>query len=73
MNFSIAIMIQKAVQSGVKAILGVLFGVVSAETLKSYGLEINVEVLTVALSALAVAGLEALRNYLKQKFKLSWL
>jgi len=73
MSFSITVMLQKAVQSGVKALVGVVIGFLGADTLAKFGVQVDVQALTVALSALAVAGLEALRNYLKQKFKLSWL
>lgn len=73
MGFSIAVMLQKAIQSGVKALVGVVIGFVGADTLSRFGVHVDVQALTVALSALAVAGLEALRNYLKQKFKIWWL
>lgn len=72
-EFSIVLMLQKAVQSGVKALVGIAIGLVGADTLTKFGIQVDVQALTVALSALAVAGLEALRNYLKQKLKVSWL
>lgn len=73
MNFSFSIMLQKAVQSGVKALVGILIGFVGADRLASLGIQVDIAALTLGLSTLAIAGLEALRNYLKQKFKISWL
>lgn len=73
MGFSISVMLQKAVQSGVKALVGILIGFVGADRLASLGVQVDISALTLGLSTLAIAGLEALRNYLKQKFKISWL
>ena len=73
MNFSIAIMLSKAVQAGVKALIGILLGIVSTDTLLKFGIQIDANTLVVALSALAISGLEALRNYLKIKFRIGWL
>lgn len=73
MEFSIMKMLEKAVQAGVKALLGIVIGFVGADQLANLGIQVDVQALTVGLSALAIAGLEALRNFLKQKFKISWL
>lgn len=68
MNFSISVMLQKAVQSGVKALIGIVIGFIGADRLASLGIQVDIAALTLGLSTLAIAGLEALRNYLKQKF-----
>lgn len=73
MNFSIGLMLQKALAQVIKTVVSLAIGFIGMEKLNSLGIQVDVAALTAGLTIVAAGLLEALRNYLKQKFKISWL
>lgn len=73
MNFSISIMLQKVLTQVIKTVVSLAIGVIGMERLNSLGIHVDVAALTAGLTILAAGALEAIRNYLKQKFNLRWL
>lgn len=79
MGFSIQTMVQKGVKSAVKAAIGLAFGFLVAHNidLAHFGVTVDQGVLVDAVAGgvavAAVAILEGLRNFLKQKLNIGWL
>lgn len=69
--FSIAL--KKGVQKAVQTLVALLTAKVSVDTLASMGVTVDSDKLLVGGTALAMGGLEVLRNFLKVKFGMKWL
>jgi hypothetical protein len=67
------IILKKAVRSGVGVVVAFLCSGVIASELQKYGVTINKAELEIALMALIGGGIEALRAWLKNKYKINFL
>ena len=65
MEFSVFKMLEKVIKSGIQLALSFVAGL----GLQNFGVTLDINVATLAI----FGALEALRNYLKIKFNLSWI